>query len=299
MLLIAAKVHRFMSINEVQDVQVDSTVTVLVGMNEAGKTVFLRALEKSNDAVELAKFDVISDYPRKDLSGYQRKHKDAPALVTELTYKLDNKEVDQLNAGLHTKLEHGFTFSCNRDYNGKESITIEIEEDSAAAQITTSFPWSTDARAAIANTKSIREISLLLKAANLTDADKAQLSTIEARVAKTNWDKVIEAEVWAWIKPRIPKFLYFSDYDLLPSKVNLADLATRTEQAKTDPKQLTAAHRATLALLRMADISIQEITKTGGYESLKAKIEGVSISLTDQIMAVSYTHLTLPTIYSV
>jgi hypothetical protein len=40
-----------------------------------------------------------------------------------------------------------------------------------------------------------------------------------------------------------------------------------------------------MALLRMADISIDDFTKTGGYEPLKAKIEGVSINLTDQIMA--------------
>src|SRR5262249_15365914 len=38
------------------------------------------------------------------------------------------------------------------------------------------------------------------------------------------------------------------------------------------------------ALLRMADISIDDFTNTGGYETLKAKIEGISISLTDQIM---------------
>ena len=83
---------------------------------------------------------------------------------------------------------------------------------------------------------------------------------------------------------RIPKFLYFSDYDLLPSKMNLIDLAQRVEQAKSDSKFLKPQHRAVLALLRMAGISIKEFTTPGGYEQLKAKIEGVSISLTDQIM---------------
>jgi len=34
----------------------------------------------------------------------------------------------------------------------------------------------------------------------------------------------------------------------------------------------------------MADITIADFTRSGGYEQLKAKIEGVSISLTDQIM---------------
>lgn len=66
--------------------------------------------------------------------------------------------------------------------------------------------------------------------------------------------------------------------------MNLADLAQRAEAAKNDPKQLTAAHRSVLALLRMADISMEDLVSPGSYEELKAKIEGVSISLTDQVM---------------
>ena len=50
MFLISAKVESFKSINTPQTVLIDDEVTVLVGMNEAGKTVFLKALEKSNDA---------------------------------------------------------------------------------------------------------------------------------------------------------------------------------------------------------------------------------------------------------
>ncbi len=72
MFLISAKVESFKSINTPQTVSIDNEVTVLVGMNEAGKTVFLKALEKSNDALGLAEFDPVSDYPRKDLSKYQK-----------------------------------------------------------------------------------------------------------------------------------------------------------------------------------------------------------------------------------
>ena len=46
MLLISSTVGPFRSISSAQLVQIDPTVTVLVGMNEAGKTVFLQALQK-------------------------------------------------------------------------------------------------------------------------------------------------------------------------------------------------------------------------------------------------------------
>jgi len=91
MFLISAKVESFKSINTPQTVLIDDEVTVLVGMNEAGKTVFLKALEKSNDAQGLAKFDPVSDYPRKglivcliaSLGGYLgRKHDGSPGPKT-------------------------------------------------------------------------------------------------------------------------------------------------------------------------------------------------------------------------
>lgn len=60
----------FRSINTEQTVAIDPDVTVFVGMNEAGKTVFLKALHKSLDAMKSEEFDPIEDYPRKDLSAY-------------------------------------------------------------------------------------------------------------------------------------------------------------------------------------------------------------------------------------
>lgn len=93
-------------------------------------------------------------------------------------------------------------------------------------------------------------------------------------------------EVWTWLAKRVPKFLYFGEYDLLPSKTNLAFLQTRVDQAaKANPKvPLEPEQRAVLALLRMADVSLADFNTPGGYETLRAKLEAVSISLTDQIM---------------
>jgi predicted ATP-dependent endonuclease of OLD family len=72
MYLISAKIESFKSINTPQTVLIDDEVTVLVGMNESGKTVFLKALEKSNDALESAKFIPLDDYPIKNLLQYQK-----------------------------------------------------------------------------------------------------------------------------------------------------------------------------------------------------------------------------------
>lgn len=285
MLLVSAKVGPFKSINEPHPVNIDPEVTVLVGMNESGKTVFLSALEKTYDVLGLAEFDPIYDYPRKDLPAYLKRHKERPATAVVLEYQLDDDEVDRLNRALHTTLPHGWRFTESFNYANTGTLGITADEKPVIDHILKSAPeLSSDAQAAVAASTSVREIPTRLKATNLTEKDKEFLKGIETRVSSSKWDNVVQWEIWHWLEPRIPRFLYFSDYDLLPSKMNLTDLAQKVEQAKTEPKALKPHHRAVLALLRMADISIGEITKAGGYEQLKAKIEGVSITLTDQIM---------------
>ena len=286
MLLVSASVGPFKSINKPQAVAIDDKVTVLVGMNEAGKTIFLQALERSNDALGLAKFDPIEDFPRKDLSAYQKKQKHAPkpAVVTNLTYQLSEEEVAELNKSLHSRVELGFQFSVLHLYDNDTSLEYDVAEKPVLDWLLANSPLSSDAKIKIQEVASLSEIPAALKDVSTTDEDKAFLASVNARISRTTWESVVEHEAWEWLEPRIPKFLYFNDYDLLPDKMNLKDLAARVEAAKTDPKQLTASHLGVLALLRMADISLEDFSKPGGYEPLKAKIEAVSITLTDQIM---------------
>lgn len=284
MFLVSTKVGPFKSMNESQTVTIDDLVTVFVGMNEAGKTIFLQALEKSNDALGLAKFDHIEDFPRKDLSAYLKKHGTNPAVATSLTYKLTDEEVGELNNNLHTDVETSFRFSVTHLYNNSISIDISVSEKPVLDWLLENSPLSSDAKAALQKATSLRDIPTAVKDVSTTEEDKAFLATVQARIAKTDWESVVQWEAWEWLKLRIPKFLYFNDYDLLPDKMNLKDLAKHVELGKTDQKQLTPAHRGVMALLRMADISLDDFAKPGGYEPLRAKIEAVSINLTDQIM---------------
>ena len=73
MQLTSVEVRPFRSINEPQKTDIDPQTTVLVGMNEAGKTVFLKALHKAKDALGKEKFNLTDDYPRKDLTSYKRR----------------------------------------------------------------------------------------------------------------------------------------------------------------------------------------------------------------------------------
>ena len=113
MQLKSAKIGPFKSINEPQVLELDPAVTVLVGMNEAGKTVVLQALEKSRDAVGIAAFDPVDDYPRKDLNAYLKRHETDPSTATILEYELTSEEVRAANECLNTKLKPGYRFTVS------------------------------------------------------------------------------------------------------------------------------------------------------------------------------------------
>ena len=284
MRLTFATVGPFKSISNAQTVTLDQ-ITVFVGMNEAGKTVFLQALQKSRDALNLAKFDPVEDYPRRHLSTYLKEHKDNVDVdATRLTYELNPNELKELNASVKTDVKEGFTFSVIHRYDNTIVINIDIDERPVLEYILSRSGLSSDAISAAKRAKTIRELPDSLKDVSLTDTDQAFLSAIEVRIRNTEWDSVAEYEAWQWLSPQIPAFMYFGDYDLLPSKTNLAELAQRVAGAAADPKLLTSEHRGVLALLRMADIDLSDFATPRGYEPLRAKIEGVSISLTDQIM---------------
>ncbi len=282
MILVTAQVGPFRSMNEIQTIEIDPSVTVFVGMNEAGKTVLLKALHKSDDALGSEKFEPVEDYPRKDLTSYQKIHKTQPAEVTILTYELNESEVGLINGNIGTTLKAGQHLKITRKYDNKIAVNFQVNESAMVASIAKTF--SSDAASAVASCKSLRSVPEALTNVGLTEDDKAVLAKLNTRIAASPWENVCQFEAWSAIKGLVPKYLYFSDYDLLPGKTNLNELANRMEQAKADPKLLTAKHRSVLALLRMADVSVSDLAKPEGYEELKAKIEGVSINLTDQVM---------------
>jgi predicted ATP-dependent endonuclease of OLD family len=287
MKLVKAEIYKFRSINTNQSVDIDAQVTAFVGMNEAGKTVFLRALNKTNDALGLDEFKPVDDYPRKDYTAYMRKHASDPEVAVFLEYLLDDEEVAEVNRLFNTKLESGFVFGVKHKYNNSRQIQISVAEAPVISWLAKTKGLSSDAVAVVQASKSLREIVKNLEGAELTEVDKTFLKEVSDRVEETSWDNVVEYEVWNKLSKKIPKFLYFSDYDILPGKLNLADLASKIEaskQAATAENRLSPKHKAVRALLRMADVESADFAASVGYEEMKAKVEAVSISLTDQVL---------------
>jgi len=64
MRLVKARVENYRSIIDSGEFNIESLKTILVGPNEAGKTVLLRALQQLNKPEGVDGFDALRDYPR-------------------------------------------------------------------------------------------------------------------------------------------------------------------------------------------------------------------------------------------
>jgi predicted ATP-dependent endonuclease of OLD family len=284
MQLSSALVGPIKSIETSVDVKIEEKTTVLVGMNESGKTVFLQSLQKSADVLGFATFDYIDDYPRKGLTAYERVHATKPAQVTELTYLLSPEEINAANIDLGLQLPTGYSFSISHYFDNSRKLGIEVDEKPIIQKILGEVGLSTEYRVVLQNVTAIRAIPKAVENTSLNDSDKESLEAVKKRIAKTEWPSVGANELWVWLSKSTPQFLYFGDYEVLPSKMNLADLARRVAEQKANPKELASEHRGILALLRMANISVDAFANPGPLEALIARIEAVSIGLTDQIM---------------
>ena len=293
MKLVSATVGPFRSINEPQTVSIDPEVTVLVGMNEAGKTVFLKALHKTNDALGKESFSITDDYPRKDVTAYRRRHEDDPDVAVKLTYMPNAAEIARVNKLLGTDIVEGFEFSISYYYSNSATISINVPDGPALKRMAADAALSDAVKDVFKSATSIRAASKTLATLESpNDADKALMDSIVKRIAvadrNTGWNQISSHDAYINFQTSIPKFLYFSDYDLLPGKLNLLDLKQRVKAAAADPanshKQIEPKHQAVLALLRMAEVDLDDFDSGKSYEELKSQIEAVSISLTDQVL---------------
>jgi predicted ATP-dependent endonuclease of OLD family len=66
MRLISARVQKYRSIKDTGWFEIESQKTILVGANEAGKTVLLQALQQLSPPDGVTGFDALRDFPRSE-----------------------------------------------------------------------------------------------------------------------------------------------------------------------------------------------------------------------------------------
>lgn len=84
-------IHKYKCIEDKQTFDINKDITILVGMNESGKTSILEAIAKSNyfSNDDEFKFNITHDYPRKQKKAVDKSGENP--IAVELTYELSEE----------------------------------------------------------------------------------------------------------------------------------------------------------------------------------------------------------------
>lgn len=94
MKLIKARVQNYRSIIDSGEFEIEKLKTILVGPNEAGKTVLLKAVQQLNKPADVQGFEALRDYPRSKYNDIDKGKVD-PKNVTVVTGYFELEQIDK------------------------------------------------------------------------------------------------------------------------------------------------------------------------------------------------------------
>lgn len=274
-------IHKYKSIQTTQTVEIDPSITTMVGMNESGKTSFLTAIAKTNyfnDDPDFT-FDITQDYPRNELIDFQHNEDDCD--IIECEYEISAELIKEIESEFGSGVFKVKSFKYTCPYKGDSNTFIGI---------------SANIKKYLENEVKDYELTKETKAEILAKSDLTDIADIEGteededlnvfknRIQKIideaypKWSNVLEGYIAKnWIKPKMPKFWYFDDYYPLKGKININTLHNNPP---TDEKDKTSK-----ALFELARINPQEILNSSEteYEKYIALLEASSNKITNEI----------------
>jgi hypothetical protein len=282
--LVKAHVWKYKSIEDSTPVALSGDVTVLVGKNESGKTAFLEALHKSMP-LDAVKYDYIADYPRKDLVRYRPQHEAKNfQKVVELTFRIEKTLADKINKevfGEAAIVSAGTTFTRTTSYGNDNTIGFHVDQGAALAALQKPLEGLEHKDEVFADAVTLSDVLTKIEELGLPADSKLGAFAVKwrARATKIEGWQLINGHIWTtYLAPTLPKFLYFDDYKLLEGKIGLLSL-----QQRETAKQLTDADETAQGLLQLAGATLQELMSEEGYETAKAKLEAIGLSITQKI----------------
>lgn len=313
MRLLKAQVWKYRSIRDTGEFEVDSKKTILVGPNEAGKTVLLQALQQIKPPAGVRKFDALRDYPRSEYNDITTGSVNpADVVIATGWFKLDDDDKAAVpeefrnavyvssrrldNSATHT-LEGGAAVPTFRDLQA-DLLRLAGHVDAriptpAAGQPTPEKPgarlsaitkdWGPETRideargAALAGWLDANLVHV--EEGNATESERhaglKQASQVAAR----------RKQALTVLDSRLPVFVLFNNYFRVRPLIHLAHLATRLETNALDDTQYDYGNQC---LLKLLGFTARELSKLGEAPEPKAGDAPALLNYRDQLDRRSY-----------
>jgi len=120
MRLIKARVQNYRSIIDTGEFEIEELKTILVGPNEAGKTVLFKALQQLNKPKDIEGFDVLRDYPRSKYNDITT----GSVVPEEITVVTGYFELEEEDKTLIPKSFHNCKYKLYKNLNNKGFHTL-------------------------------------------------------------------------------------------------------------------------------------------------------------------------------
>jgi len=284
----AVEIQRFRNFVASQECAIENDVTCLIGKNESGKTTVLKALHRLNPANGRGhSFDLTTEYPRALLADDRKKRTLSEVEPVCAIFSLSEDDCTVLADHFPVRPPDGSRVRAGRTYDGDLSIGIKCDISvivSAAGNDVSAQPADvevlTKASSLADCVAECKRLSGELKAGG--EAARADaVSKLSKQLAKYSYlaeDEVDDTQYEA-VERLLPRFFYFSEYDILPGSMDLFMLASKIEQGEA----LGSSEGAVVALLAYANESPRDFLDED-YNSRKAELQAAASSLTRKVL---------------
>jgi predicted ATPase len=266
MILQSAVVKKFRSIEDSGRVRFEPDVTCLVGINESGKTAFLEALYRSNPLGRAAGFQELRDYPRR-LRNRERAQIPTTVPVTA-TFELQDDDVEavwrQFGPGVLTSRE----LKVERTYGNRHRLTVHQDKLAQARHLLVKA--GLDPR--LADGADFGDLLARLE----RELRRTRLTEV-AEVMRELQGRDLAAELGVFLAARLPRFLYFDAFSVMPGRASIPRLQSTPEAA------LSPGERTVLALLRLAGVEAEDFAASG-YEARRAALEAAANEVSEEVL---------------
>ncbi len=295
MKLTKVTIHKYKCVETEQEFNADENITILVGMNESGKTSVLEALAKTNyfQKDEKFKFKPTHDYPRKEKKKLDKSGEDPYAITCE--YFIPDSMLQKIAVDVGKNVFTQTTFTVSTRFSNKRTFgTIECNTQKFVELKTAQMGISSKTlNEKLIQVNSIKELEAMI--AEYTDENytKALESLKKYYEDKWGWKTTPLNEYISrvYLDAALPKFLYYDEYYALPSRISIENL----QEEVLEEEELKTAK----ALFDLADINVNEIIDSENYEDFKAELEATQATITNELFKYWETNRNLEIEFSI
>ncbi len=286
-----ARVQNYRSVIDSGEFEIEKFKTIMVGPNEAGKTVILKALQQLNKPDEVSGFEALRDYPRSLFNDIDT-GKVNPKDVTVVTgyFELEQADKDLIPAEFRNCTYKFFKNIDNSTYHNLIDAPLKIHFKDIKADLARLFAHL-DKQYSVENPgEETKKPSILLLTITIQLQDYSAISgdiatNLKAFLEKNfplideenekeeaRYEKLQEQlefnkkydEVLSILSRQKPVFILFNNYFKVKPSVHLEHLAIRTEKNLLEDEFYDYGN---LCLLKLLGFSARELSNLGKTQS--------------------------------